>query len=128
MESPRIVLQRIKDENVNILVGSVYMPTNGDNAAQQKYREMATLLTGEVTKHRDDSKVILMGDFNIKKKHSPQRKEIFNRIATDLGLVINTPDTYTNTDYKGAKSTLDYILHTMLSRNQNIKDRRISSG
>ena len=27
IESPRIVLQRIKDENVNILVGSAYMPT-----------------------------------------------------------------------------------------------------
>ena len=63
-----------------------------------------------MTKHREDSKVILMGDFNIQKKHSPQRKEIFNRIATDLGLVINTPDTYTITDYKGAKSMLDYIL------------------
>ena len=71
---------------------------------------MATLLIGEVTKHREDSKVVLMGDFNIQKKHSPQRKDVFNRIATDLGLVINTPDTYTNTDYKGTKSTLDYIL------------------
>ena len=60
IETPRIVLQRIKSEKVNLLIRSVYMPNNGDNTAQQKYRDMANLITSEVSKLREASKVILI--------------------------------------------------------------------
>ncbi len=63
-----------------------------------------------MTKHREDSKVMLVGDFNIQKKHTQSRKDIFNKMVNDLGLIVNMPASYTNPDYKGTRSTLDYIL------------------
>ena len=110
IETPRIVMQRIKSETINILIGSIYMPTDGDKAAQQKYREMANTVIAQVTELRQDAKVVLIGDFNIQKKHTQQRWQIFNSILSELDLKLHTPDTYTNSDYRGNKSTLDYII------------------
>ena len=112
IKTDRIVLQRLKDDKIDLLVGSVYMPTDGD---QKKYQEMCDTIIEKVTQHKDThTEVILIGDMNIQEGHNQRRKTIFKSMADTLNLVIHTPETYTNLSRNKNKtrSILDYILAT----------------
>ena len=109
VETPRIVMQKIKNEKVDLLVGLIFMPTNGDATAQQKYEDMASTIKMHVTELRQSSKVILIGDFNIQENHAPQRRQIFKNMVEELGLKVHTPKTYSNCDHKNK--------YNMLTRN-----------
>ena len=112
IKTDRIVLQTIKDDKLNLIIGSVYMPTDGD---QKKYQDMCTTVIEEVTKYKEkETEVILIGDMNIQEGHSPKRRAMFRSMADTLNLVTHTPKTYTNLSRNKNKtrSTLDYILAT----------------
>ena len=110
IKTDRLVFQKIRDDKINVLMGAVYMPTNGD---QDKFEKMCSTLIEEVTKHRDEGcEVVLIGDMNISDSHVPRRKAVFNSMIKTLGLIIHKPRTYTNLsrNKNKSRSTLDYII------------------
>ena len=111
VQNERLTLQKIENESVNLLIGAVYMPTDGD---QQKYQQMCRTLITEVTKYRGTSEVVLIGDFNIQENHRQIRKDMFNSMVNTLGLKVHQPKTYTNLsrNKNHTRTVLDYILAT----------------
>ena len=109
VHNERLTLQKIENENIDILIGSVYMPTDGD---QNKYQEMCRTLIQEITKYRGKSEIILIGDFNIQENHRQIRKDMFNSMVQTLGLRVHCPKTYTNLsrNKNHTRTVLDYIL------------------
>ena len=112
IRTDRLVMQRIKTDYMDLLVGSVYMPTDGNIL---KFQEMCSTIIKEVTRLREEhTEILLIGDMNIREGHKPKRKAMFSSMIETLGLRLHTPKTYTNMSRNKNKTRtiLDYIIAT----------------
>ena len=69
-------------------------------------------LTNNISQNRGTSDLFLMGDWNLSEKHTIKRQEILHKKTRDWNTVITKPKEFTNLNFCGSKSTLDYAVHS----------------
>ena len=74
VKSARMTLQKINNNEMDLLVGSIYMPTNGDLQAQQDYKDCLEMLVTKVEEVRGDCEVLLAVDFNVSNSKRHERR------------------------------------------------------
>ena len=120
----RMQALRLQNDDMNLLMISIYAPTNGDKGKQIEFAKFLRYLSVFIQENRRDSHVIIGGDLNVSPTHKESRRALVKQMMEENNLKIIIPGGPTNVCYnKNSKpSTLDYF---MVSEEIEVSDLRI---
>ena len=72
----RLQALRIQNDDMNLLMISIYAPTNGDKGKQIEFAKFLRYLSAFIQDNRRDSHVIIGGDLNVSATHKESRRAL----------------------------------------------------